>query len=55
LRSASAEAEVISVRLFSDNVGSVLGSFFIPDPNLPSNPSFEVGTKIFRLTSQSIK
>jgi len=52
LRSASAEAEVVSIRLFSDSVGSVLGSFFIPDPNLPSNPSFEVGTKIFRLTSQ---
>ena len=53
LRSNSAEAEVISVELVTDSVGVVLGTFFIPNPNIPSNPSFEIGTKIFRLTSES--
>ena len=53
LRGITGEAEVISVRLFTDQVGSTIGSFFIPNPNIPSNPSFEVGTKVFRLTSNS--
>ena len=53
LRSATGEAEITNIRLFSDHVGTVLGSFFIPNPNITSNPSFEVGTKLFRLTSNS--
>jgi len=53
LRSASAEAEVIATRLITDTVGTVLGSFFIPNPNLSANPSFETGTKVLRLTSSS--
>ena len=53
LRGANGEAEITDVRLFSDQVGTILGSFYIPDPNTPSNPSFEVGIKIFRLTSSS--
>ncbi len=51
LRTSTGEAEITNVRLVTDQVGSVLGSFFIPDPNRPSNPSFEVGTKVFRLTN----
>ena len=53
LRSATGEAEVTNIRLFSDHVGTIIGSFFIPNPNITSNPSFEVGTKLFRLTSNS--
>ena len=53
LRGSNGEAEITDVRLFSDHVGTVLGSFYIPNPNVPSNPSFEVGTKLFRLTSSS--
>ena len=51
LRTSTGEAEVTNVRLFTDQVGTIIGSFFIPDPTPPTNPSFEVGTKVFRLTS----
>lgn len=53
LRGPSGEAEIVNVRLFTDKIGSVIGSFFIPNPNIQSNPSFEIGTKVFRLTSSS--
>jgi len=53
LRGRNGEAEVVNVRLFTDAIGSVKGSFFIPNPNVPSNPSFESGTKVFRLTNSS--
>ena len=54
LRGASGEAEIINVRLVTDRIGTVLGTFFIPNPNNPTNPTFEVGTKVFRLTSSSV-
>jgi len=53
LRGPNGEAEVVNVRLFTDSIGSIKGSFFIPNPNVPSNPSFEAGTKVFRLTNSS--
>lgn len=40
-----------NVRLITDKAGSVLGSLFIPDSKLPSNPKFETGPKTFTLTS----
>ena len=54
LRGASGEAEVIDVKLVTDKIGTVIGTFFIPNPNNPTNPTFEVGTKVFRLTSSSV-
>lgn len=50
-QTSGAQAVVKDVRLITDNVGTVMGSFFIPNPNVPSNPVFETGTKAFRLTS----
>ena len=41
------------MRLRSDIVGNVLGSFFIPNPNDITTPKFECGKKVFRLTSSN--
>ena len=29
-----------------DNSATLIGSLFIPDPNIDTNPRFEVGTKV---------
>ena len=50
-QTSNAEATVSEVKLFSDTIGSVMGSVYIPDPNQTSNPAFETGMKVFRLTS----
>ena len=44
--SSGAQATVSQVRLVSDSTSSLIGSFFIPDPNINTNPRFEVGTKV---------
>ena len=50
-QSSGAEAKITNIRLVTDSVGTVIGSFFIPNPNVASNPTFETGTKTFRLTN----
>ena len=50
---SNAQARVSNLRLITDNVGSLIGSFYIPNPNVISNPTFETGTKTLRLTSSS--
>jgi hypothetical protein len=50
---SNAEARISNLRLVTDNVGSLIGSFYIPNPNVPSNPTFETGTKTLKLTSSS--
>ena len=50
-QTSNAEATVSEVKLFSDSIGSVMGSVFIPNPNEAANPAFETGMKVFRLTS----
>lgn len=52
-QTSGAEAIITQVRLVTDNVGTVIGSFYIPNPNIPTNPTFECGTKTFSLTSSS--
>tara|TARA_B100000073_G_scaffold338618_1_gene335967 strand:- start:12764 stop:20302 length:7539 start_codon:yes stop_codon:yes gene_type:complete len=49
-----AEAVVTNVRLISDNVGTLIGSYFVPDSSNVSNPLFETGRNIFRLSSSPI-
>jgi hypothetical protein len=49
--SSGAIASVADLRLISDSNGEVVGSFFIPDPNILENPKFTNGTKIFKLTT----
>ncbi len=50
-KTSKAEAKIANVRLFSDINGTILGTVFVPDPNVATNPRFESGTKVFRLTS----
>ena len=52
-QTSGAIAQVTNVRLVTDEVGSLIGSFFIPDPNISGNEQFTSGDKIFRLTSNS--
>lgn len=51
---SGATARVVSKRLVSDSIGTLIGSFFIPNPNTPGNPKFSTGQKIFRLTDSSV-
>ena len=53
-QTSNAQATISNVRLRSDTVGSVIGSFFIPDPNKTTSPKFDTGKKVFRLTSNSV-
>jgi Domain of unknown function (DUF4815) len=49
---SGAEAKILNdSKLIVDNSGDVIGSFFIPDRNISQNPSFESGTRVFRLTN----
>ena len=53
-RASGAEATVTAVRLITDRVGTLIGSYRVPDPSSVSNPTFETGRTEFRLTSSSI-
>jgi len=53
-QTSNAQASISNVRLRTDNVGSVIGSFFIPNPNNITTPKFETGKKVFRLTSNNL-
>ncbi len=46
---SGAEAKITNLRLISDYASSCLGSLFIPDPNVSSNPSFLTGKRAFTL------
>ena len=46
---SGAEAEITNLRLISDYAASVLGSLFIPNPNISTNPTFETGRRTFIL------
>lgn len=48
---SGAIARVNNLRLVSDEAGTLIGSFYIPDATLPSTPSFETGSKTFVLTT----
>jgi len=50
---SNAVATVTDIRLISDKSGTLMGSLFIPDPTIPSNPTFESGTKTLSLTTSS--
>jgi len=50
-KTSGAVAQVSNLRLITDASGTLIGSLFIPDPTLPSTPSFETGTKTFTLTT----
>ena len=45
-QTSGAQATITNVRLISDISANLQGSFFIPDPNIRSNPRFEAGSKV---------
>ena len=53
-QTSGAQAKVTNVRMITDRVGTVIASYFVPNGNNPSNPSFETGRSNFRLTSSKI-
>ena len=52
-QTSGAIAIISDMRLIADETGVFIGSLFIPDPTIPSTPSFRTGTKTFVLTSSS--
>ena len=52
-QSSGAVATLTDVRLISDNVGTLIGSYRVPDGNIAGNPIFETGRSTFRLTNSS--
>ena len=52
-QTSGAQATISNVRLISDISATLIGSFFIPDPNNTSNPRFETGNKVFTLVNNS--
>ena len=51
---SNAEARVTNVRLISDRLGTLIGSFRVPSSADPSNPVFETGRSRLRLSSSPI-
>ena len=49
-QTSGAQASISDLRLISSLNGSLIGSFFIPNPNNTTFPSFETGTSSFRLS-----
>ena len=50
-QTSNAVAVVTDLRLITDSAGTFIGSLFIPDPTIPSNPSFQTGTKTLTLST----
>ena len=48
---SGAIATIQNVRLISDLSATLIGSYYVPDPNNITFPRFEVGTKTFTLTN----
>ena len=51
---SGAEATVTNVRLVTDRIGTLIGSYQIPNSVAENGPAFETGRSRFRLTSSSI-
>ena len=52
-QTSGAQATLTSVRLVSDLSATLIGSFFIPNPNTNIHPKFETGTKTFTLVNSN--
>ena len=52
-QTSGAQATITDVQLIATLAGNMSGSFFIPNPNNNTFPSFETGANLFRLTSDS--
>ena len=52
-QTSGAVATLSNLRLVADNIGTVIGSYMVPDGNISGNPQFETGRSVFRLTNSS--
>jgi hypothetical protein len=53
-QTSGAEAVVETNRLITDNVGTLIGSFFVADGRFVENPQWTAGTKTLRLSSSPV-
>jgi hypothetical protein len=53
-KNSGAQATISNVRLVTDAYTSLIGSFYVPNPNISINPRFENGSKVFVLTNSPI-
>jgi hypothetical protein len=53
-RTSRAQATITNVRLVSDLSATLIGSFYIPNPNSNIHPRFETGTKILTFTNNTL-
>ena len=53
-QTSGAEATITNNRLITDSLGTIIGSFLVPDSKNTANPIFETGRNRLRLTSSSI-
>ena len=51
---SGAQATITNVRLVSDLTASLIGSFYIPNPNSNIHPRFEAGTKVLNFTNNNL-
>ena len=52
-QTSGAQATIANLRLISDIGATLIGSFFIPNSNIGTNPRFATGTKTFTLINNS--
>ncbi len=52
-QTSGAQATITDHRLISDIAADLNGSFFIPNPNIETNPRFEAGTKVLTFVNDS--
>jgi hypothetical protein len=53
-QTSGAQATITNVRLLSDLSATLIGSFFIPNPNTTIHPRFETGNKILTLVNNNL-
>ena len=53
-QTSGAQARITNVRLISDLSATLIGSFFVPNPNILDNPRFETGNKVFTLVNNNL-
>jgi len=53
-KTSGAQATITNVRLISDISASLIGNFYIPNPNISIHPRFETGTKTFTLLNNNL-
>jgi hypothetical protein len=51
---SGAQATITNVRLISDLSATLIGSFYIPNPNSNIHPRFEAGTKVLSFTNNNL-